>query len=45
MRFEVVGRSKLDGTGKLYLLLHLRLAGLMADTPCRLHRGGQQRVG
>jgi hypothetical protein len=32
MRFEVVGRSKLDGTGKLYLLLHLRLAGLMADT-------------
>jgi putative acetyltransferase len=29
--FEVVGRSELDGTGKPYPLLHLRLAALPQD--------------
>jgi len=29
--FEVVGRSALDGMGKPYPLLHLRLAGVRAD--------------
>ncbi len=33
MGFEVVGRSERDGTGKPYPLLHLRRAGLSAETP------------
>jgi hypothetical protein len=33
MGFEVVGRSELDGMGKAYPLLHLRLAGLVGENP------------
>jgi putative acetyltransferase len=35
MGFEVVGRSALDGTGKPYPLLHMRLTASIKDQPAR----------